>query len=264
MLRRIVERVARRVVLKKRLPVEFGRRPFFVSPDAALAYLKPGLRDADELISVADHCVKNGQCVWDIGGNVGIFSFLAAARVGDTGAVVCVEPDPLLASMIQRSVLLKANRDRMIHVLCSAVSDEAGISRFLIAKRGRASNSLEKSGQRSQAGGTRYAQYVPTTTLDQMLDSFPSPQLVKVDVEGAEEYVLRGGTRLFRDIRPQLYIEVGPQQTLRVTKLLRDYGYTLFDGSRIGDGCQSVNTCTFNTLAVPAETVGNSNASRAA
>ncbi len=255
MLRRFTERLSRNFVFTKRLPSDFGRRPFLISPDSALAYLKPGLRGFDDLMSAAKHCVTADQCVWDIGGNLGIFSFLAAHMVGSNGTVVCVEPDPFLASLIQKSVMLKENSDRTIHVFCSAVADQTETLRFLIANRGRSSNSLEKAGHRSQAGGTRYTQFVPATTLDEMLKSFPKPDFVKIDVEGAEEIVLNGGSRLLNDVRPRLFVEVGEIQRQAVSKILQNFNYTLFDGNLIGTDDRIVKECTFNTLAVPTEQI---------
>lgn len=252
-LRSIIERASRQIVFRRRLPAAFGRRPFFVTPDAALAYLKPGYAGFSDLIEVASTCVNEGDCVWDIGGNVGLFSFLAAHKVGPGGTVVCFEPDPFLASMVQRSTRLAANHDRNINVLCAAVSDSTGIAQFSIAERGRASNSLQQSQARSQAGGIRYTQFVPTTTLDAMLSVFAPPTFIKIDVEGVEHLVLEGARMLLEQCRPQLYIEVGGRQSAAVTAVLKSFNYEMFDGSQPLASQQPGSKCAFNTLAVPAE-----------
>ena len=260
MLRSIIERVSRRIVFRRRLPAAFGKRPFFVTPDSALAYLKPGFAGFRDLITIASDCVQEGSCVWDIGGNVGVFGFLAAHKVGTGGTVICVEPDPFLASLVQRSARLSANLDRQINVLCAAVSSRTEIAQFSIAERGRSSNSLQETSARSQKGGTRYTQFVPTTTLDSMLSVFPPPAFIKIDVEGAEQLVLEGGPTLLRQCRPQLYIEVGGRQSAAVTRILQAFDYQLFDGTQPVTGQQPCSKCVFNTLAVPAE---QSNISRA-
>ena len=253
MFRSIVERVSRRIVFRRRLPAAFGRRPFYVTPDSALAYLKPGFSGFSDLITIASECVQEGDCVWDIGGNVGVFSFLAAHKVGTEGTVVCVEPDPILASLVQRSAQLSANMDRHMNVLCAAVSSRMEIAQFTVAERGRSSNSLQETGARSQTGGTRYTQFVPTTTLDSMLSVFPPPTFIKIDVEGAERLVLEGGRTLLEQCRPQLYIEVGGKQSAIVTAILRSFDYQLFDGSKPVSGQEPGWKCVFNTLAIPEE-----------
>lgn len=96
---------------------------------------------------------------------------------------------------------------------------------------------------------------MPTTLLDQMLDTFPEMQFLKIDVEGAEELVLKGGSHLQEDIRPQIYVEVGAKQSKEVTELLHSVGYTLFDGHAGLKSRSSVSECAFNTLAIPSETV---------
>ena len=100
-------------------------------------------------------------------------------------------------------------------------------------------------------------------TLDRMLDAFPLPHFVKIDVEGAEEHVLRGGTRLLTQLRPQLYIEVGSTQCQSVTGFLREHGYSLFDGNSVADPGNPVEMCTFNTLAIPTEKLDSINEARA-
>jgi FkbM family methyltransferase len=55
------------------------------------------------------------------------------------------------------------------------------------------------------ADGTRS---VPATTLDVELTAGPAPDLVKIDVEGAEEEVLNGAKHLLQEVRPTILCEV--------------------------------------------------------
>ena len=85
------------------------------------------------------------------------------------------------------------------------LSPKSDVERFLIAQRGRSSNSLERAGHRSQANGTRFVSYVPCLTLDQLLEAFPPPQFIKIDVEGAEFLLLSHAERVLTTYRPRLY-----------------------------------------------------------
>jgi FkbM family methyltransferase len=78
--------------------------------------------------------------VWDIGANVGLFSFAAAALGAQ---VLAVEADVWLASLIHRSTLLNK---LPVTVLPAAVSDRDGISCLYFSDDGRSSNSLRGSG----------------------------------------------------------------------------------------------------------------------
>jgi len=252
MIRHLLERLSRNKAFRRRLPAQFGDRPIYLSADSALSYLKPQWANASaSLLSAAAKYASGASAVWDIGGNCGVFT-VAAAHVAQRDAeILAVEADPFLASLLQRSANDLNNADKKIHVLCAAASDQQGLARFLVAERGRSSSSLQQSGHRSQAGGTRYEQYVPTITLDGLLAHFARPDLIKIDVEGAETLVLKGAQKILKIVRPLLYVEVGADQNADVTTLLRNHGYRLFNGDSTDEA--AMDRCAFNTLAVPVE-----------
>ena len=84
-----------------------------------------------------------------------------------------------------------------------------------------------------------------------MLDTFQSPSLVKIDVEGAEECVLQGAQIILSDCRPRFYVEVGSLQRVAVTSILKKHGYKLYEANAAG--WIESEDCAFNTLAVPSE-----------
>jgi hypothetical protein len=151
--RKVVERLTRRLVVKRRLPKDFGGTQIYVAADAALGYLKPTLPGQD-LFRIAREFIQPGARVWNVGANVGLFAFAAGSLAGPDGEVVAIEADVWLASLLERSRDLPGNGRMNVNVLPAAASNDVGISRFLIANRGRASNTLEQSGFRRQAGGT--------------------------------------------------------------------------------------------------------------
>jgi hypothetical protein len=99
----MLQSVSRGRILKRRLPKEFGSVPLFVTPESALSFWRRDIGKVDPfLLSMARELVRPNMIVWDIGANVGLFSFAAAAL----GAkIVAVEPDAWLASLIHRSTL---------------------------------------------------------------------------------------------------------------------------------------------------------------
>jgi FkbM family methyltransferase len=231
--RRILKKLSRGVVLTRHLPDEFGHTPILVSPESALRYWRRDLGKVDPfLLSMARELVRPEMTVWDIGANVGLFSFAAAAL----GArVLAVEPDPWLAHLLQRSVLL--NR-LPVTVLPSAISDAVGVSPLYHSEEGRASNSLIGKG---------LAQMVITITLDWMLQHFPPPQVLKIDVEGWECAVLKGASKVL-GLRPVILCEV-TQSHDTVGRLLREAGYTLY-GARETERCP-LQQPWCDTLALP-------------
>ena len=255
MLRRIAERLGRKRVLKRRLPREFGGTPLYISPDAQLKYLRfgRGAFDAD-LLRLASEEIEPNSTIWDIGANVGVFAFAAASRALPGGYVLAVEPDDWLVNILRRSAALPENSRLAVQVLAAAISDKVGTRTLLIAERGRASNALQGVG-RNQMGGVRDRVAVRTFTLDHLLDSYPMPHLLKIDVEGAEYQVLQGASRMLSDVRPKIYVEVGSDLSDSVTAKLREHDYALLDPMSPKNRRTSMVKCAFNTLAVPQESL---------
>ena len=229
MWRRLAERLGRKRLLKRRLPSEFGGTPLYISPDAQLKYLRFGRSAFDaDLLRLASEEIEPNSTIWDIGANVGVFAFAAASRALPGGYVLAVEPDDWLANIIRRSAALPENSRLAVQVLAAAISDKVGTRTLLIAERGRASNALQGAG-RNQMGGVRDRVPVRTFTLDHLLDSYPMPDFLKIDVEGAEYQVLQGASRMLSDARPKIYVEVGSDLSDSVTAKLREHDYVLLD-----------------------------------
>ena len=251
MLKEILERLSRNYSFKRRLPSRFNYTPLYVSPDSQLKYLKLGENAFDaDLLKIVDWYIDEDSIVWDIGANVGVFTF-ASASVAKKGYILAIEADIWLAGLLRKSLLLKENCELNIEILPCAIANQDGIAKFLIAQRGRASNSLEITGSRSQAGGIREKITVPTLKLDTLLDFFSPPNFVKIDVEGAEAIVLDGASRLLTEIRPTIYIEVGNKANKEVSSILKQKDYLLFDGSKPIKEQKNIEYCTYNTLAIP-------------
>jgi FkbM family methyltransferase len=245
-MRRVLENLSRGVVLKRRLPKRFGGASIFVSPDASLQFWKPTLESSTPLFESVAELVKPGDVIWDIGANVGLFSFSAAYLAGPTGRVLAVEPDSFLSGLLHRSAATLPANCAAVDVLSIAVSDSVGIARLNIAKRGRAANSLGAGS--SQTGGFRASQSTLCLTLDWLLRYFPAPKVVKIDVEGLELSVLRGATTVLTEARPRIHCEI---RTDPAFDLLKSYGYALFDADQPMLARRALERRAYNTVALP-------------
>ncbi|WP_250279752.1 FkbM family methyltransferase [Frankia sp. Cppng1_Ct_nod] len=223
-----------------------------MSSEAGLKYLWPRLDDIDPvLLGLAYDLVQTGSAVWDIGANTGLFTFASATAAGATGSVLAVEPDTVMVELLRRSSRLPGPR-AAIDILPAAVTAASGVTRFCIASRNRATNHIEGLGS-SQTGGVRAVQVVPTVSLDLLLEYFAAPDIVKIDVEGAEHLVLEGGAQLLSDVRPIIICEVAAENTATVTTVLREHDYQIFDGDQTIGTRPSVDAAPWTTLAIPAE-----------
>lgn len=169
-----------------------------------------------------ERSLRHGDSFWDIGANGGYHTLLAARKVGSSGHVLAVEANPDLAPLIESQ--LRLNHMSNYTVLSVAISDAQGTASF-----GLDSNSLKGSLTEAGTENERETLEVQTTTLDGLGDHHTLPHLIKIDVEGAEVQVLRGGERLLSTAdRPTLLVSThGEESAAQCEKILKGYGYAV-------------------------------------
>jgi FkbM family methyltransferase len=252
-IRQVLERVTRHLVFRRRLPAAFGNAALYVSPAAGLRFLFRSLSHIDPpLLLAADKLVKTGDVIWDIGANIGLFSLAAAVRAGDRGEVIAFEPDTWLVQLLRRTSAAQPPRYAFIKVVPAAVASEISLRQFSIATRSRASNALAEYGS-SQMGGVREKQIVATFNLDWLVKKLPRPNIIKIDVEGAELEVLRDQSYMLNEVRPVVLCEVGSQSADQITRLLTSASYRLLDGEQALSEENVITRATWSTVAIPEE-----------
>jgi FkbM family methyltransferase len=248
LLRSALEQMTHRIVVRRRMPAPFAAARIYVSSEGGLRYLGRGMARVDPaLLQLAAETVRRGDTVWDIGANLGLFSFAAAVAAGPSGRILAVEADTTLVGLLRRSAAAN-HAHAPVDVLPAAVSDQESVARFHIARRSRSTNYLDGFGT-TQTGGVRSTQLMPTVTLDWLADHFPPPDVVKIDVEQAEMAVLAGGSRVL-ELATAIICEVAGRNSAAVRDLLKAHGYALYDGDQPTGERMPVADAPPNTLAV--------------
>ena len=251
--RRILERSLRWLVFRRRLPAAFENAVLYVSPAAGLRYVFRPMANIDPpLLMAARTLVKRDDVIWDIGANVGLFSLAAAVCAGDQGQVIAFEADTWIAQLLRRTSRAQPVNIAPITVVPVAVASEISLRSFSIAVRSRASNALSQYGL-TQMGGVEEQYLVPAFNLDWLLSKLPVPDIVKIDVEGAELEVLSNQVRMLTEVRPVILCEITSNTADGMTKLLTSASYCLFNGDKPLTKAQMVNHATYNTIAIPEE-----------
>ena len=135
--------------------------------------------------------------VIDVGANIGDHTIAYLRATGPNGIVIAYEPHPLACECLRR------NCPEALAFQC-AVGEEIGQANFFPEPFNVGASYLSKSGNT----------VVNMTTLDSDFSKILSPlqwknvSLIKIDVEGSEIEVLRGGERLISQYRPVLVVEV--------------------------------------------------------
>ena len=248
-LRAVLEQASHRLVIRRRLPPPFSAARIYASPEGGLRYLRPRMGRVDPvLLRLVAETVRPGSTVWDIGANVGLFSFAAAVAAGPHGHILSVEPDTVMVGLLRRSAAA-CGRRAPVEVLPAAVADKCDVARFYIAKRNRSTNHLDGFGT-TQTGGIRAIELVPTVSLDWLATHFPQPDVIKIDVEGAEARVLAGATTVCCVPGRASFVK-SPRKTLRrYATILTELDYTLYDGEQPADRRLPAGEAPPNTLAI--------------
>ena len=170
--------------------------------------------DAIQLSAFA-RAIKPGNWVADVGAYRGAYTAVAAVVAGQTGRVFAFEPMPANADYIARNARLNGVADR-VEIITSVVSDTNEPATFFHSGTSSA-NSLFRTAIEQHAPGSVETTVVPATTLDAFFGARERlPDVVKIDVEGAEWRVLRGAERMlasdaiiFCELHPYAWPEAG-------------------------------------------------------
>jgi FkbM family methyltransferase len=168
--------------------------------------------------------VPSGGVVWDVGANIGFYSLIASRLVGE-GRVVAFEPLPANQEAIRRNLAL--NGISNVELIGIALSDEEGTAQLEMHASPTWAK-LDTSGDTTFKRDTETAGSVSVrvSTLDAQLAHAPAPDVVKMDIEGAEVAALRGASKLLAEHRPTLICELHGTNRA-VTELLEAHGYAV-------------------------------------
>jgi FkbM family methyltransferase len=163
--------------------------------------------------------LRPGDTFFDIGANVGYYSLLASRVVGPSGRVIAFEP--LLDNLEYLSRHVRLNQLTNTDVLGVACSDSTGIVTFARGANGALGRIAENG-----SGGDML---VPALTLDDFhARTGLVPNVMKIDVEGAELRVLTGAQALLAKSHPKIFLSThGDQMRTECFTFLRDLRYQI-------------------------------------
>ncbi len=136
--------------------------------------------------------VLNGQVFYDIGAHGGVYSLTLLQRF--PGLIVhSFEPQP---EELRENLKLNAVSSDRVHAV--ALGDKAGTVKMTTKER--SSNHISDDGDRS----------VPIVRLDEYVreKGLPTPDWIKIDIEGMELPALRGAEQTLRSSHPTIICEI--------------------------------------------------------
>lgn len=151
-----------------------------------------------------------GATLIDVGANIGAFCFLAADVLRARGGrAIAVEPLPQNFGFLEESLRANGLGD-VIELLPVAVGDAEGTLLLEEQRSGEIANARPLTWTNEDAAA---AASVPMTTLDRLVreHAIRNVQFLKLDIEGAELFALRGARALLEEQRPLVYAELHRQ-----------------------------------------------------
>ncbi len=214
----------RLVWIHPRARFSFTTRTFFKKEDHVQRWLEERL--------------KPGHVFFDVGAHHGWVSMWTLSLVGQAGTVYSFEPSHANLSILEWH--RARNNFSQWTIVPKAVSDvDAEQKEFFLVDTGDSPmNSLTTGVPGTPMMEGRDISKTSTQTIT--LDTFCSqvglgPNLVKIDVEGAELLVLQGAAKLLSESCPTIILAVHPywlpqgQSPGQIFELLTNYGYTVYD-----------------------------------
>jgi FkbM family methyltransferase len=174
--------------------------------------------EAQELLSKV---LRPGMVYYDVGANVGFFAVIAARLLTPSGRVICFEPLPENARQIEYNA--KLNGFENITVRCQALggSNRQDVFNTSVEPTWGMLSTVGKAPERALGQIP-----VDVRTLDSLCvpGGLPAPDLIQVDIEGAEAEFLEGARETLTVQRPILVIELH-RTNAAVAAILDRFGY---------------------------------------
>ena len=174
--------------------------------------------------------IRQDAIICDVGANIGIYS-LSYASLYPQARIYAFEPHPDTYDLLMRSVQLNGALAERVHPFNVGLSEAKGRARLSVPvptqhPRYDPQRNQINCGLFSLHGHGTQRVSCQVTTLDEFVAGhrLPHVEFMKIDVEGHEYEVLKGGERTIRTYRPVLYLEYN-----ELTKALSRYHEDAFE-----------------------------------
>jgi FkbM family methyltransferase len=208
--------------------------------------------DYDPELRLFARLLTPGMVVVDGGANIGVYTVVASKAVGHSGRVFSFEPGTVSFLALERNASLQPIRN--VTLFRAALSDAPGEAKLFHIDSAPNSYSL--------APDAETFELVPLMTLDGLVENqeLDTLDVVKLDIEGAEELALRGAQFTLSALRPIVLFEVNPKRARQLGlesegawRVLEKCGYRLLTGISSGTVVPAAGPKAGNNLAFPRE-----------
>ena len=187
--------------------------------------------------------LRSGFVMFDVGAHHGAFTVVAAFELksrGWDGLIHAFEPDPGNFALLEFNIRQNA-LEHYVVLHPEAVGESQSQGKMVVDSRDNSAGFLERVHSAAELASLGIAERreVSITTLDSLLNSVPSVDFVKIDVQNAEHLVLAGGESIIERSRPIIAVEAveGWPNTERIREFLLRHRYTIHGVDEAGQLC---------------------------
>jgi FkbM family methyltransferase len=174
--------------------------------------------------------LQPGQNVIDIGANYGVYTLPMAKKVGASGRVWAFEPASSTAQFLAQSIA--ANGFGQVTLEQKAVSSAPGSAQLALHVHSELRSIVHSP---VPPGGS---EQVSLVTLDDCMDRYRwvDIDLIKIDAEGEEVNIVKGGRRFFANLAPLVQYELRTNAADMNFELIRNFAAIGYDSYRLLPG----------------------------
>jgi len=178
-----------------------------------------------------ERVLSPGKVFVDAGANFGIYTLLASKIVGEAGRVISFEPSSRVFPVLRRNITLNGFKNVLAFPI--ALTDKPGRARLYY----HSAVGCDSLGKDASFEPDAHAEEIGTESLDTVLKqtSVGRVDVIKMDVQGAEELALRGANEIVSSMRPIVIFEFFPEGAISLGlspngpwNFLEGHGYEFF------------------------------------
>ncbi|WP_069651124.1 FkbM family methyltransferase [Caloranaerobacter ferrireducens] len=198
-----------------------GKRVQFYLPDYKTDYIQKTIANSymfyeEQMLQDIKNKLPKNSVVIDVGANIGNHSLYLALIVG-AKKVYAFEPQKHVFDILEKNVQIN-QLDKVIEMYNVAVGNSKGkvnVNRVDINNLGASRVELSRDGE------------IEIDSLDNLLfNKLKKLDLIKIDTEGFEEYVIKGAMQLITKFKPYIYVEAGTKEDYhKISNLMYSLNY---------------------------------------
>jgi FkbM family methyltransferase len=183
-------------------------------PGISTTLLTEGIREAEHVQQVKNN-LKPSMSGIDLGANVGYYALIEAQRIGKTGKIFAIEPEPGNIDLLKKNIQANDFED-IVSVSQYIIGDQDKMSELRISALSNRHSMSTANRYKVQGTDKAITVKIPMIKLDTFMEKNniqpKDIDFLRMDIEGYEVMVLQGMSRLLSATTPlKIFIELHPK-----------------------------------------------------